>query len=78
MAPIVDPADGHIPYQPWAHALQQALEAVYENPTRPEHIDTQTRCLGPGVPRLYYFPRFRILEPPGSGLFFCAYAQPCA
>ena len=25
---IVDPADGRIPYQPWAAALQQELEAV--------------------------------------------------
>lgn len=66
---IVDPPDGHIPYQPWAAALQQEIEAVYENPTRPEHIDTQTRCLGPGVPRLYYFPRFRILQPAGSVVF---------
>ena len=66
---IVDPPDGNIPYQPWARALQQELEAVYENPTRPEHIDTQTRCLGPGVPRLYYFPRFRILQPAGSVVF---------
>jgi hypothetical protein len=66
---IIDPEDGHIPYQPWAAALQQELEAVYENPTRPEHIDTQTRCLGPGVPRLYYFPRFRILQPAGSVVF---------
>jgi len=66
---IVDPEDGHIPYQPWAAALQEELEAVYENPTRPEHIDTQTRCLGPGVPRLYYNPRFRILQPAGSVVF---------
>jgi len=66
---IVDPPDGHIPYQPWAADLQQELEAIYENPTRPEHIDTQTRCLGPGVPRLYYFPRFRILQPPGTVIF---------
>lgn len=66
---VVDPADGNIPYQPWAAALQRELEAVYQNPTRPEHIDTQTRCLGPGVPRLYYFPRFRILQPAGSVVF---------
>ena len=66
---VIDPEDGRIPYQPWAAALQQELEAVYENPTRPEHIDTQTRCLGPGVPRLYYFPRFRILQPEGSVVF---------
>lgn len=66
---IIDPPDGHIPYQPWAAALQQQLEAEYQNPTRPEHIDTQTRCLGPGTPRLYYFPRYRILQPPGSVVF---------
>lgn len=66
---IVDPENGQVPYQPWAAALQRELEAVYENPTRPEHIDTQTRCLGPGVPRLYYFPRFRIIQPPGSVVF---------
>ncbi|OFW00239.1 MAG: hypothetical protein A3I61_08740 [Acidobacteria bacterium RIFCSPLOWO2_02_FULL_68_18] len=66
---IVDPPDGRIPYQEWAAALQKGLEAVYENPTRPEHIDTQTRCLVPGVPRLYYFPTFRILQPPGSVVF---------
>ncbi len=65
---IVDPPDGHIPYQPWAAALQKGLAAVYENPTRPEHIDSQTRCLV-GVPRLYYFPTFRILQPPGSVVF---------
>ena len=66
---IVDPPDGNIPYQPWAAALQKKLEAEFENPTRPEHIDTQTRCLVPGVPRLYYFPTFRILQPPGSVVF---------
>ncbi|HUR20356.1 MAG TPA: hypothetical protein VMZ90_06065 [Vicinamibacterales bacterium] len=66
---IVDPPDGHIPYQPWAAALQKKLAGEYENPTRPEHVDTQTRCLVPGVPRLYYFPTFRILQPPGSVVF---------
>ena len=66
---IVDPADGHIPYQPWALALQKSLAANYENPTKPEHVDTQTRCLVPSIPRLYYFPSFRILQPRGSVVF---------
>jgi hypothetical protein len=66
---IVDPPDGHIPYQPWARALQKELESVYENPTKPEHIDTQTRCFVPGIPRLYYFPTFKILQPAGSVVF---------
>jgi hypothetical protein len=66
---VVDPPDGHIPYQPWAAALRKNLEASYENPTRPEHVDTQTRCLVPGIPRLYYFPTFRIIQPPGTVVF---------
>ena len=66
---IVDPPDGHIPYQPWAAALRKQLEATYENPTRPEHLDTQTRCFVSGSPRLYYFPTFRILQPPGQVVF---------
>src|SRR5206468_369822 len=28
---IVDPPDGHIPYQPWALALQKKEAAAYEN-----------------------------------------------
>jgi hypothetical protein len=66
---IVDPSDGHIPYQPWAAALRKNLEANYENPTRPEHVDTQTRCLVPGIPRLYYFPTFRIIQTSGTVTF---------
>jgi len=65
---VVDPPDGHIPYQPWAAELRRKLEAEYENPTRPEHIDSQTRCIV-DVPRLYYFPTFRILQPPGQVVF---------
>jgi hypothetical protein len=66
---IVDPADGHIPYQPWAKALQQGLAGAYDHPTRPEHVDTQTRCLVPGIPRLYYFPTFRVIQTPGNVVF---------
>ncbi len=66
---VVDPPDGHIPYQPWAAALLKNLAANWEHPTRPEHVDTQTRCLVPGIPRLYYFPTFRIIQPPGSVVF---------
>ena len=64
---IVDPPDGHIPYQPWAAALQKELEAA-DSRTRPSPSTSipQTRCLVPGMPRLYYFPTFRILQPAGS------------
>lgn len=45
---IIDPADGQIPYQPWARARQQELQAHMENPTRQRHLDPQARCFPNG------------------------------
>jgi hypothetical protein len=67
---IIDPPDGLIPYQPWAASRQKQQESDYERPTRPEHIDTQHRCLLSGIPRLYTIvPSFRIIQIPGSVVF---------
>jgi len=67
---IIDPPDGQIPYQPWAAAKQKQQASDYDHPTRPEHIDTQHRCLISGVPRLYYIvPAFKIIQPRGSLVF---------
>jgi len=67
---IIDPPDGQVPYQPWAAARQKQQEAVYDNPTKPEHIDTQHRCLLGGVPRLFTnVPTFRIIQTPGTVVF---------
>ena len=67
---VTDPPDGLVPYQPWALARQKQQEAVYDKPTRPEHIDTQHRCLLGGIPRLYTnVPTFRIIQPPGAVVF---------
>ena len=62
---IVDPADGKIPYQPWAAAKQRE---IFEHHTSPnaEQIDPQARCLLSGVPRVMYLPnQFRILQTQG-------------
>jgi hypothetical protein len=67
---IVDPPDGQVPYQPWAAARQRQQESDYEHPSRPEHIDTQHRCLLPGIPRLYTIvPSYRIIQAPGAVIF---------
>src|SRR6202158_1807915 len=67
---IIDPPDGQVPYQPWAAALQKQQAHDYDHPTRPEHIDTQHRCMISGVPRLYYIvPAFKIIQPPGAIVF---------
>ena len=67
---IIDPPDGLLPYQPWAAARQKQQEKDYDNATRPEHIDTQHRCLLSGVPRLYTIvPVFQIIQSPGAVVF---------
>jgi len=45
---IVDPADGRIPYQPWA------LEQVRDN--RAHYVDPNAACFPSGVPRAMYTP----------------------
>jgi len=67
---IIDPPDGLLPYQPWAAAKQKQQESDYEHPTKPEHIDTQHRCLLSGIPRLYTIvPSYRIIQTPRSVIF---------
>jgi hypothetical protein len=67
---VIDPPDGQIPYQPWAATRQKQQAHDYDHPTKPEHFDTQHRCLLSGVPRLYYIvPAFKIIQPPGSVVF---------
>ncbi len=48
---VVDPPDGKVPYQPWAAALRQQQMDNEIGATRPEHIDTQARCLVLGAIR---------------------------
>ena len=66
---IVDPPDGKIPYQPWAAEKHGDLRAHADNPTKPEHIDTQNRCLPDGPMRDLLHGGFRILQVPGYVLF---------
>ena len=66
---IIDPADGSIPYQPWAADRQKRQAIDIDYPTDPEHLDTQTRCLVGGVPRPFYNTRIQILQPAGTVLF---------
>ena len=62
---IVDPADGTIPYQPWARAKQQDIFDNHLNP-KPEHLDPVSRCFLGGVPREFYrLTAFQILQSPG-------------
>jgi hypothetical protein len=63
---IVDPADGKVPYQPWAAAKQKEIFDNHLNP-KPEHLDPQTRCYLTGSPRdMYRLNTYQILQPPGQ------------
>jgi hypothetical protein len=67
---IIDPPDGQVPYQPWAAKLRNQQAIDYALPTRPEHIDTQHRCMLSGVPRLYTIaPTYKIVQTPGQVVF---------
>jgi hypothetical protein len=66
---IVEPRDGKIPYQPWAAAKYQQLRANADNPSKPEHIDTQNRCLPDGALRDLLHGAFRIVQTAGYVLF---------
>jgi len=62
---IVDPADGKIPYQPWARAKRQDVFDNHTNLTKWEYVDPHTRCFLSGVPRVFYQGTFQVLQPPG-------------
>lgn len=61
---VVDPADGRVPYQPWAQKIRQQIADNYLNPTKPEHVDPVVRCFLEGT-RNFYQSGFQILQPPG-------------
>jgi hypothetical protein len=67
---VVDPADGRIPYQPWAAAKQKEVQDNVDNPTKPQHVDTQAHCLLEGPVRVFIHSGFQILQPAGYVIFF--------
>ena len=54
-SPIIDPADKKLPFIPWALAKRDEIKANHLDPRgRVEYVDSQTRCLPAGVPRINY------------------------
>jgi len=66
---VTDPADGQIPFQPWARARQQEFQANFHNPTRPEYIEPLARCAPAGVPKSFIWHGYEIRQYPGYVLF---------
>jgi len=65
---VVDPADGKIPYQPWAAARRERMFATYLNPMQ--------ICVPLGSPKQVYSPgAMRVLQTPGSFFILNDYAH---
>jgi hypothetical protein len=62
---VIDPADGKIPYQPWARAKRQDTYDNHKDPTSWDHVDPHTLCWLSGIPRMFYQGMTQILQTPG-------------
>lgn len=66
---VSDPADGELPYQPWARAKQQEFLKNFHNPNLPQHIEPLARCAPAGVPKSFTWHGYEIRQYPGYVLF---------
>jgi hypothetical protein len=66
---VTDPADGQVPFQPWARAAQQDLLAHLFDPTQPQWIEPLARCAPAGVPKSFTWHGYEIRQYPGYVLF---------
>lgn len=66
---VSDPADGQVPFQPWARARQQEFLANFHNPTKPSYIEPLARCAPGGVPKSLMWHGYEIRQYPGYVLF---------
>ena len=64
---VVDPADGRVPWQPWALAKKTYIR---DNPyERQSFLDARVRCLPAGTPRGTFssgYNGWQVLQPPGQ------------
>lgn len=66
---VSDPADGHVPFQPWAAEKVQEFRVGFQNPTYPGHVEPNARCAPGGVPKSLYWHGYDIQQYPGYVLF---------
>jgi hypothetical protein len=66
---VIDPADGQVPFQPWARELQKDYAAHLLNPTKPEYIEPLARCAPAGPSKSFMWHGYEIRQYPGYVLF---------
>jgi hypothetical protein len=66
---VTDPADGQVPFQPWAVEKVKDFQAHFWNPTAPQYIEPLERCAPGGVPKSLYYYGYEISQYPGYVVF---------
>lgn len=66
---VSDPADGQIPFQPWAAAKVKEFQTYFNNPIQPQYIEPLARCAPTGIPKSLYWHGYEIRQYPGYVLF---------
>lgn len=67
---VSDPADGQVPFQPWALEKVKEFRIGFHNPTYPGHVEPYARCAPGGVPKSLYWHGYEIAQYPGYVVFF--------
>ncbi|MDR3213459.1 MAG: hypothetical protein LBT71_06025 [Azoarcus sp.] len=62
---VSDPADGQVPFQPWAAAKVKDFQAHFNDPVKPEYIEPLARCAPSGIPKSFYWHGYEIRQYPG-------------
>ncbi|OAI19179.1 hypothetical protein A1507_07800 [Methylomonas koyamae] len=66
---VSDPADGQVPFQPWALAKVKDFQAHFHDPVQPQYIEPLARCAPAGIPKSLYWHGYQISQYPGYVLF---------
>jgi hypothetical protein len=67
---VSDPADGQVPFQPWALEEVKKFQVGFHNPTEPKYIEPLARCAPSGVPKSLYWHGYEIAQYPNYVVFF--------
>lgn len=66
---VTDPADGQVPFQPWAREKAEEFAKHLLNPIKPEYIEPLARCAPAGPSKSFMWHGFDIRQYPGYIVF---------
>jgi hypothetical protein len=66
---VSDPADGQVPFQPWARTKQQEFLKFLNNPVKPEYVEPYARCAPGGPTKSFEWHGYEVRQYPNLVLF---------